>query len=70
MERSFAELTRKQIKRGVHTSVKELEKDICDFIQVHNEDPKPYKWTKPADQILALVKRFCHKVKQTLCDEL
>jgi hypothetical protein len=36
----------------------------------HNEKPKPYRWTKSADDILASVKRFCHKTQQTLCSEL
>ena len=67
VERWFAELTRKQLKRGVHTSVKQLEKDIRSFISNHNKDPKPYRWTKTADEILASVKRFCQKTQKTLC---
>lgn len=70
VERWFAELTRKQLQRGVHTSTKQLETDIQAFIKKHNENPKPYKWTKSADEILASVKRFCHRVDQTLCAEL
>src|SRR6478735_7638037 len=69
VERWFAELTRKQIHRGVHTSVKQLEADIRIFIDLHNKNPRPFKWTKSADQILASVKRFCHKAQQTLCGE-
>jgi transposase len=69
VERWFAELTRKQLRRGVHTSTKQLEGDIRDFIQRHNENPKPYRWTKSADEILASVKRFCQKTEQTLCSE-
>lgn len=61
VERWFADLTRKQIQRGVHRSVAELEADIMAFIDAHNENPKPYKWVKPADEILASVKRFCLK---------
>jgi len=64
IERWFAELTRKKIKRGVHTSTKELEADIRAFIKKHNE------WTKSADDILASVKRFCQKTEKTLCHEL
>jgi hypothetical protein len=70
IERWFAELTRKQIQRGVHTSVRQLEAGIRTFIELHNNNPKPFKWTKSADQILASVKRFCHKAQQTLCGEL
>jgi hypothetical protein len=61
VERWFAELTRKQIQRGVHRSVAELEADIAAFIDAHNENPKPYKWVKSADEILASVKRSCQK---------
>ncbi|MFV0514931.1 MAG: IS630 family transposase, partial [Jhaorihella sp.] len=61
IERWFAELTRKKIQRGVHQSVAELEADIMSFIDAHNDDPKPYKWVRSADEILASVKRFCLK---------
>jgi transposase len=70
VERWFAELTRKQLQRGVHTSTRQLEADIRAFIEQHNNDPKPFKWTKSADEILAAVKRFCQKTDQTLCAEL
>ena len=70
VERWFAELTRKQLKRGVHTSVRELEADIRSFIELNNQNPKPYRWTKSADQILASVKRFCLRIDDNLCGEL
>ena len=70
VERWFAELTRKRLRRGIHTSVRQLEADIRSFIDRHNQNPRPFKWTKSADQILASVKRFCHKAQQTLCREL
>jgi len=70
VERWFAELTRKQLQRGAHGSVKDLEADIKAFISNHNENPTPFKWTKSADEILASVKRFCHRVDQNLCGEL
>ena len=70
VERWFAELTRKQLQRGVHTSTRQLEADIRAFIEKHNEDPKPFRWTKSADDILAAVKRFCLRVDQNLCREL
>ncbi|MEY9560073.1 IS630 family transposase [Sinorhizobium fredii] len=66
VERWFAELTRKQLRRGVHTSTTQLEADIKSFIERHNENPKPYRWTKSADDILASVKRFCQKVDNSL----
>ncbi|RVP45604.1 IS630 family transposase, partial [Sinorhizobium medicae] len=48
---------------GVHTSTMQLEADIRSFIERHNQNPKPYRWTKSADDILASVKRFCQKVQ-------
>jgi transposase len=70
VERWFAELTRKQLQRGVHRSTAQLEADIRNFIDRHNDNPKPFKWTKSADEILASVKRFCQKTDQNLCSEL
>jgi transposase len=70
VERWFAELTRKQLRRGVHTSTKQLEQDIRSFIEQHNENPRPYRWTKSADDILAAVKRFCQTAERTLCGGL
>ena len=70
VERWFAELTRKQLQRGVHRSTTELENDITAFIEAHNKNPKPYKWVKSADEILAAVKRFCQRTQKNLCAEL
>ena len=58
VERWFAELTNKRIRRGVFRSVRELEAAIREYIEVHNEDPKPFVWTKTADQILASIARY------------
>ena len=52
VERWFAELTRKQLRRGVHRSTKELEADISVFIEAHNADPTPYRWVKSADEMI------------------
>jgi transposase len=60
-ERFFAEITEKQIRRGVHRSTQELETAIHAYIDAVNADPKPFRWTKSADDILAAVKRFCLK---------
>jgi len=65
VERWFAELANKQIRRGLHSSVKAPEDDIRAFIDIHNENPKPCKWVKSADQILASVKRFRQKGRKT-----
>jgi hypothetical protein len=59
VERFFAELIEKQIRRGVHRSTRELEHVIRDRIKTVNDDPKPFRSTKSADKILASVKRFC-----------
>ena len=61
VERWFAELTNKRIRRGVFRSVQELEAAIREYIDVHNEDPKPFVWTKTADQILASIARYAHR---------
>jgi transposase len=57
-ERWFALLTERQIKRGSHRSAGELEGVIHDFIKVHKQQPKPFRWTKSASQILASIARF------------
>jgi len=61
VERWFALLTERQLRRGVHRSTKELKAAIDDFIQHHNRDPKPFIWHKTADQILDSVARFCKR---------
>jgi transposase len=61
VERWFAEITNKRIRRGVFRSVKELEAAIREYIGVHNENPKPFVWTKTADQILASIARFAQR---------
>jgi transposase len=64
VERFFALLTEKQIKRGVHRSTRQLESDIRAFIDAHNADPRPFRWTKSADDILAAIQRFCLRTLQ------
>ena len=61
VERFFALLTEKQIKRGAHKSVKALISDIETFIERHNANPKPLRWVKSADNILASIERFCRR---------
>jgi len=61
VERWFAEITNKRIRRGIFRSVKELESAIREYIDVHNEDPKPFVWTRTADQILASIARFAQR---------
>ena len=59
VERWFATLTEKQIRRGTHRSVRELETAIKSYLAITNQSPKPFLWTKTADEILASVARFC-----------
>ena len=65
VERWFAILTDKQIRRGTHRSTVQLEQAIRDFLALHNENPKPFIWTKSADDILASVKRFCLRISNS-----
>ena len=58
VERWFAEITNKRIRRGIFRSVKELEAAIREYIAVHNQAPKPFIWTKTADEILDSIARF------------
>jgi transposase len=57
VERWFRELTDKRIRRGSFTSVADLIAAIEDYVAHHNDDPKPYKWTKTAEEIIEKVRR-------------
>jgi transposase len=59
VERWFATLTEKQIRRGVHRSTRALEAAIKSYLLLHNANPKPFIWTKTADEILDSVARYC-----------
>jgi transposase len=61
VERWFAELTNKQLRRGAHRSVAQLEAAIREFIDAHHAMPKPFVWTKTADEILASIARFAQR---------
>jgi transposase len=65
VERWFALLTEKQIRRGVHRSTAALEAAIEQFIAINNEAPKPFIWTKSADEILASIQRFCRRTSDS-----
>ncbi len=65
VERWFAALTEKQLRRGVHRSTQELETALARYIAVANERPRPFVWTKTADEILASVGRFCHGISNS-----
>lgn len=61
----FSILTRRQLKRSSHHTVRELEQAIYEFLDAHNEDPRPFRWTKSADEILDSLARFCGAVLDT-----
>jgi transposase len=63
VERFFAEITTKRIRRGVFTSVGNLEEAIHDYLDHHNADPKPFVWTKTAKTILAKERRALEKLQ-------
>lgn len=63
VERFFGLITEKQIRRGVFSSVKDLEKKIREFIDVHNANPKPFVWTKTAEAILEKIGRAKEALK-------
>jgi transposase len=62
VERWFAELTNKLLRRGAHRSVRELNTDIRAWIETWNDDPRPFVWTKTADQILDSIARYCDRI--------
>jgi transposase len=62
VERWFGELTARKLKRGVHRSVRELNNDIRAWLDHWNENPRPYVWTKTADQILATLAAYCNRI--------
>lgn len=65
VERWFGLLSQKQIKRGVHRSTRALETAIRQYIDFTNANPKPFIWTKTADEILASVARFCQRISDS-----
>jgi transposase len=62
VERWFSELTTKKLRRATHHSVQELNKDIRAWINTWNDEPKPFVWTKTADQILDSITRYCGRI--------
>src|SRR5512144_74067 len=62
VERWFAELTARKLKRGVHLLVRALNADIDAWVEHWNEDPKPFVWTKTADQILEALATYCERL--------
>ena len=65
MERWFAELTTKWIKRGTHRSVKDLVASIRTSITSWNDDPKPFVWHESADEILEGLASYCRRINDS-----
>ena len=65
MERWFAELTNRKLRRSAHRSVRELEADIQAWIQAWNDDPRPFVWTKTADQILESIASYLQLINDS-----
>ena len=62
VERWFAELTNRKLRRSAHRSVTELEDDIRTWINAWNKDPRPFVWTKSADEILETLAAYCERI--------
>lgn len=65
VERFFAAITEQRIRRGVFTSVPQLERAIADYLAEHNRNPEPFVWTADADSILERVKRVCERTSDS-----
>ncbi|SRR6266852_2193120 len=64
VERWFGELTNRKLRRSAHRSVAELEADVEAWIEAWNKDPKPFVWTKTADEILDSLAHYCTRLNQ------
>ncbi len=65
VERFFALISARQIKRGTHRSTRELEQAIRTYLNIYNEHPQPFIWTKTADEIFASLARFCVRISDS-----
>jgi transposase len=65
VERWFAELTTKWLRRGTHRSVAQLEQAIQGWIQRWNDNPRPFVWTKTADEILDSIATYCQRINDS-----
>jgi len=65
VERLFALLSDRQLRRAVHRSTRELERALLGHLDHHNREPQPFIWTKTADEILASLARFCTRTSDS-----
>jgi transposase len=66
VERWFAELTTRKLRRSAHRSVAELEADLRAWIDAWNDDPRPFVWTKTADEILDNLASYLHRINNSV----
>jgi len=57
-------ITEQQFWRGVHRATRHLEREIRAFVDAHNADPRPFRWTKAVDDIVAAIRRLCQRSRQ------
>jgi hypothetical protein len=65
VERWFAEITNKWLRRGTHRSVKELARSITEWVGLWNEAPRPYVWHKTADEIFDSLAQYCQRISES-----
>ena len=65
VERWFATLTVKYLRRSTHRSTRQLEQAIRQYLEISNANPKPFQWVKSADDILASIERFCLRISNS-----
>jgi transposase len=65
VERWFAELTNRKLRRSAHRSVTELEADIRKWVNEWNKDPRPFTWVKTADEILETLAAYCERINDS-----
>jgi transposase len=65
VERWFSELTTKKLRRGTHHNVAELRRDINDWVEHWNDNPRPFTWRKTADEILANLAQYLHRINDS-----
>jgi len=66
VERLFAEVTERCVRRGSHTTVRSLEKAMLSYLEKRNKNPKPFVWTADADMILGKVERLCKRISRSV----
>jgi hypothetical protein len=63
VERFFAELTHRRLRRGVFGSVTQLRQAILDYVDTRNHAPKPFRWTASTETILGKIRHLCNELR-------